>query len=398
MSAGPMLKRSGTACSAAARSTRHLSGLAAAVHRCRRSPRSAGRRADEPHRSRSARTVRTDIAGHAARAAGARLRHPARRVRARPGAHRRGAGVGRHPRSAARRRREPAVFPLPAPDQHCHRRLPDGARRASRCAAAAPVRADRVLREPARPRARAGRRHHDQWCPRVDPARRGIRAAAVGVHEARPRSSAWPCCSPNAPRNATTTGRRPPATSCSRSALIAVPLGADHAAARPRLGDGARLRRLRRAGRRRGARPAGRSVASSSGSWPPYLAVRAGVLQDYQLERFTAFTHPERDVQGTAYNITQAHIAVANGGLFGTGLFHGPQTNGGFVPEQQTDFIFSVAGEEFGLVGGGGDHRAVRRAVLARAAHRPRTPTTPAGSSPSASCAGSRSRRSRTSA
>ncbi|MCW2656978.1 MAG: rod shape-determining protein RodA, partial [Jatrophihabitans sp.] len=49
----------------------------------------------------------------------------------------------------------------------------------------------------------------------------------------------------------------------------------------------------------------------------------------------------------------QAHIAIADGGLFGTGLFNGPQTNGGFVPEQQTDFVFSVAGEEFGLVGGG---------------------------------------------
>jgi rod shape determining protein RodA len=83
------------------------------------------------------------------------------------------------------------------------------------------------------------------------------------------------------------------------------------------------------------------------------VAIRAGILQGYQLERVTAFTHPERDVQGAAYNITQAHIAVANGGLFGTGLFHGPQTNGGFVPAQQTDFIFSVAAEEFGLVGGG---------------------------------------------
>ncbi|HEU5266609.1 MAG TPA: rod shape-determining protein RodA [Jatrophihabitans sp.] len=83
-----------------------------------------------------------------------------------------------------------------------------------------------------------------------------------------------------------------------------------------------------------------------------YLTIRAGILQGYQLERVTAFTHPERDVQGAAYNITQAHIAVANGGLFGTGLFHGPQTNGGFVPAQQTDFIFSVAAEELGLVGG----------------------------------------------
>ncbi|MDT4923250.1 MAG: rod shape determining protein RodA [Pseudonocardiales bacterium] len=83
------------------------------------------------------------------------------------------------------------------------------------------------------------------------------------------------------------------------------------------------------------------------------ISVKAGVLQGYQLDRVTSFTHPNHDVQGAAYNVTQAHIAIADGGLFGTGLFQGPQTNGGFVPEQQTDFIFSVAGEEFGLFGGG---------------------------------------------
>ena len=82
------------------------------------------------------------------------------------------------------------------------------------------------------------------------------------------------------------------------------------------------------------------------------LAVKGGLLADYQLERFSSFTHPGQDTQGAAYNVTQAHIAIANGGLFGTGLFDGPQTNGGFVPEQRTDFVFSVAGEEFGLVGG----------------------------------------------
>ncbi len=82
------------------------------------------------------------------------------------------------------------------------------------------------------------------------------------------------------------------------------------------------------------------------------VVVKAGLLADYQLARFTSFANPGHDPQGAAYNVTQAHIAIANGGLFGTGLFHGPQTNGGFVPEQQTDFIFSVAGEEFGLVGG----------------------------------------------
>jgi rod shape determining protein RodA len=83
------------------------------------------------------------------------------------------------------------------------------------------------------------------------------------------------------------------------------------------------------------------------------LAIKAGVLHDYQLARFTSFANPNLDPKGASYNVTQAHIAIANGGLFGTGLFHGPQTNGGYVPEQQTDFIFSVAGEEFGLVGAG---------------------------------------------
>jgi rod shape determining protein RodA len=83
------------------------------------------------------------------------------------------------------------------------------------------------------------------------------------------------------------------------------------------------------------------------------LAIKGGILHAYQLARFTSFLDPNRDPLGAAYNYNQAHIAIANGGLFGTGLFHGPQTNAGFVPEQQTDFIYSVAGEEFGLVGAG---------------------------------------------
>jgi rod shape determining protein RodA len=82
------------------------------------------------------------------------------------------------------------------------------------------------------------------------------------------------------------------------------------------------------------------------------VVVKMGLLADYQLARFKSFTDPMHDPQGAAYNINQAHIAIANGGLFGTGLFNGPQTNGGYVPEQRTDFVFSVMGEEFGLVGG----------------------------------------------
>jgi rod shape determining protein RodA len=83
------------------------------------------------------------------------------------------------------------------------------------------------------------------------------------------------------------------------------------------------------------------------------VALRSGMLADYQLARFRVFAHPGTDVRGAAYNVTQAHIAFANGGLFGRGLFHGPQTRGAFVPEQQTDFVYSVAGEEFGLIGAG---------------------------------------------
>jgi rod shape determining protein RodA len=82
------------------------------------------------------------------------------------------------------------------------------------------------------------------------------------------------------------------------------------------------------------------------------IALHADLLHDYQLARFKSFTDPAHDPQGAAYNVLQARIAVAGGGLFGTGMFRGPQTSGGFVPEQQTDFVFSVAGEQFGLVGG----------------------------------------------
>ena len=86
------------------------------------------------------------------------------------------------------------------------------------------------------------------------------------------------------------------------------------------------------------------------------------MLKDYQLDRFMAFTNPALDPRGAGYNAEQARIAVGNGGLFGQGLFDGSQTRSGFVPEQHTDFIFTVAGEELGLVGAG-----VLIALLARA-------------------------------
>ncbi|WP_445256933.1 rod shape-determining protein RodA [Nocardioides aurantiacus] len=83
------------------------------------------------------------------------------------------------------------------------------------------------------------------------------------------------------------------------------------------------------------------------------LVVAAGVLKSYQVNRFIAFIYPDLDPRGAGYNTTQARIAIGNGGLFGQGLFDGSQTRSRFVPEQHTDFIFTVAGEELGLVGAG---------------------------------------------
>jgi len=83
------------------------------------------------------------------------------------------------------------------------------------------------------------------------------------------------------------------------------------------------------------------------------LVVALGILETYQVNRFMAFTNPDLDPRGAGYNSTQARIAIGNGGLFGQGLFDGSQTKSGFVPAQHTDFVFTVAGEELGLLGAG---------------------------------------------
>ena len=82
------------------------------------------------------------------------------------------------------------------------------------------------------------------------------------------------------------------------------------------------------------------------------------LLQDYQKSRLTVFVLDEEavsqlgpDAIRVAYNAEQSQIAIGNGGLTGTGLFQGTQTSSNLVPEQQTDFIFSVAGEELGFRG-----------------------------------------------
>jgi rod shape determining protein RodA len=81
------------------------------------------------------------------------------------------------------------------------------------------------------------------------------------------------------------------------------------------------------------------------------LAGGTHLLKSYQLTRFTSFLHPSADLAGAGYNAAQAKIAVGSGGMFGTGLFHGQIVAGNYVPSQQTDFIFTVAGEELGFVG-----------------------------------------------
>lgn len=74
-------------------------------------------------------------------------------------------------------------------------------------------------------------------------------------------------------------------------------------------------------------------------------------LSDYQRDRITVFLDPEADPRGIGYQITQVSIAIGRGGWTGTGLFEGPSTQGGFIPFQETDFVFSVAAEELGYLG-----------------------------------------------
>jgi rod shape determining protein RodA len=76
------------------------------------------------------------------------------------------------------------------------------------------------------------------------------------------------------------------------------------------------------------------------------------VLKDYQKERIMTFFDPERDPLGSGYHIIQSMIAIGSGGFLGKGYLKGTQTQLKFLPEQQTDFVFSVFAEEWGFVGG----------------------------------------------
>ncbi len=81
------------------------------------------------------------------------------------------------------------------------------------------------------------------------------------------------------------------------------------------------------------------------------LVWNSGVLQSYQEDRLLSFLDPESSQSEAAYQQTQAQIAIGSGGVTGRGYGEGGQTQGEFVPEQHTDFIFTVVGEELGFVG-----------------------------------------------
>jgi len=76
-----------------------------------------------------------------------------------------------------------------------------------------------------------------------------------------------------------------------------------------------------------------------------------GHLHDYQRARITTFLNPESDPLGAGYNIIQSKIALGSGGLWGKGFMQGTQNHLNFLPEKQTDFVFTIIAEEWGLVG-----------------------------------------------
>jgi rod shape determining protein RodA len=100
-----------------------------------------------------------------------------------------------------------------------------------------------------------------------------------------------------------------------------------------------------------GARPRHIAVLSLLGLFGVVSVFQLGVLKQYQIERLGAFLDPKGDTQRSSYNLNQSVNAIAGGGLTGKGLLHGKERNLSYVPEQQTDFIFTVVGEELGLAG-----------------------------------------------
>lgn len=83
-------------------------------------------------------------------------------------------------------------------------------------------------------------------------------------------------------------------------------------------------------------------------------AVTTPLLSDHQRDRLAAFVDPSADPQGSGYQTRQVRLAIGAGGMWGQGFMGGDRTQGGFVPYQLNDFVFSVAGEELGFAGAAG--------------------------------------------
>ena len=107
------------------------------------------------------------------------------------------------------------------------------------------------------------------------------------------------------------------------------------------------------------------------------VAIEGGVLSSYQIHRFTSFLNQNSNnpaLQQYVYNVKQAKTAIGSGGIWGAGIGHGALTNLGYVPEQQTDFIFTAVGEQTGFIGstvvlallGLISYRILRAAMLAK--------------------------------
>lgn len=82
-----------------------------------------------------------------------------------------------------------------------------------------------------------------------------------------------------------------------------------------------------------------------------FSAIKFGILSDYQMKRLLVFIDPSQDPLGSGYNILQSQITIGSGGLIGKGFARGTQTALNFLPHHETDFIFSVVGEEWGFIG-----------------------------------------------
>ncbi|MFP3916110.1 MAG: rod shape-determining protein RodA [Actinomycetota bacterium] len=89
-----------------------------------------------------------------------------------------------------------------------------------------------------------------------------------------------------------------------------------------------------------------------SGAAVTVALVQTGAIADYQLDRIRVLVDPTIDPQGIGYNLSQSQLAIGSGQLTGRGLFQGTQTNFQYVPEQETDFIFTAVAEQLGFVGG----------------------------------------------